>query len=94
MNHHNDPDVTEVVTSRNEKVAVASFQLSDSTGKLKVPTWRKNDRSGDSNINEKRLPEEGIQRPNGIFFALLYTHRCSKRARKISFRKRTLYQLL
>ena len=35
------PDVREVVTSRNEKVAVASFQLSDSTGKLKVSAWRK-----------------------------------------------------
>ncbi|MCW4015760.1 MAG: OB-fold nucleic acid binding domain-containing protein [Candidatus Bathyarchaeota archaeon] len=35
------PDVREVTTSRNEKVWVASFQLSDETGKLKVSAWRK-----------------------------------------------------
>ena len=34
------PDVREVTTSRNEKVAVASFQLSDETGKLMVSAWR------------------------------------------------------
>ena len=34
------PVVREVTTSRNEKVTVASFQLSDATGKLKVSAWR------------------------------------------------------
>jgi len=34
------PVLREVTTSRNEKVAVASFQLSDATGKLKVSAWR------------------------------------------------------
>ena len=31
----------EVVTSRNEKVAVASFELRDDTGKIVVSAWRK-----------------------------------------------------
>jgi ssDNA-binding replication factor A large subunit len=35
------PTVREVVTSRNEKVAVASFELSDDTGKIVVSAWRK-----------------------------------------------------
>lgn len=35
------PDVREVTTSRNERVAVASFRLSDSTGEVKVTAWRK-----------------------------------------------------
>jgi len=34
------PVLREVTTSRNEKVTVASFQLSDATGKLKVSAWR------------------------------------------------------
>ena len=34
------PDVREVTTSRNERVAVASFRLSDSTGELRVTAWR------------------------------------------------------
>jgi replication factor A1 len=34
------PDFREVTTSRNEKVAVASFQLSDETGELRVSAWR------------------------------------------------------
>jgi len=33
--------VREVVTSRNEKVAVASFELRDDTGKIVVSAWRK-----------------------------------------------------
>lgn len=35
------PTVREVVTSRNEKVAVASFELRDDTGKIGVSAWRK-----------------------------------------------------
>jgi len=35
------PTVREVVTSRNEKVAVASFELRDATGKILVSAWRK-----------------------------------------------------
>jgi len=35
------PNVREVVTSRNEKVAVASFELRDDTGKIGVSAWRK-----------------------------------------------------
>ena len=35
------PTVREVVTSRNEKVAVASFELRDETGKILVSAWRK-----------------------------------------------------
>jgi len=35
------PAVREVVTSRNEKVAVASFELRDDTGKIVVSAWRK-----------------------------------------------------
>ena len=35
------PTVREVVTSRNEKVAVASFELMDDTGKIGVSAWRK-----------------------------------------------------
>jgi replication factor A1 len=35
------PTVREVVTSRNEKVAVASFELKDDTGKIGVSAWRK-----------------------------------------------------
>ncbi|MCJ7614095.1 OB-fold nucleic acid binding domain-containing protein [Candidatus Bathyarchaeota archaeon] len=35
------PEFREVTTSKDEKVAVASFQLSDSTGKLQVSAWRK-----------------------------------------------------
>ena len=31
----------QVVTSRNEKVAVASFELRDGTGKIGVSAWRK-----------------------------------------------------
>jgi len=34
------PTVREVVTSRNEKVAVASFELRDDTGKIGVSAWR------------------------------------------------------
>ena len=34
------PDFKEVNTSRNERVTVASFQLSDKTGKLRVSAWR------------------------------------------------------
>jgi replication factor A1 len=36
-----EPTVREVVTSRNEKVAVASFELRDDTGKIVVSAWRK-----------------------------------------------------
>ncbi|MDH5624174.1 MAG: OB-fold nucleic acid binding domain-containing protein [Candidatus Bathyarchaeota archaeon] len=35
------PTVRQVVTSRNEKVAVASFELRDDTGKIGVSAWRK-----------------------------------------------------
>ncbi len=35
------PTMREVVTSRNEKVAVASFELRDETGKILVSAWRK-----------------------------------------------------
>lgn len=35
------PALREVVTSRNEKVAVASFDLKDDTGKIGVSAWRK-----------------------------------------------------
>jgi replication factor A1 len=35
------PTVREVVTSRNEKVAVASFELRDETGKILVSAWKK-----------------------------------------------------
>jgi replication factor A1 len=35
------PIVREVVTSRNEEVAVASFDLSDETGKVMVSAWRR-----------------------------------------------------
>ena len=35
------PEFREVTTSKDEKVAIASFQLSDSTGKLQVSAWRK-----------------------------------------------------
>jgi len=35
------PTVRGVVTSRNEKVAVASFELRDETGKILVSAWRK-----------------------------------------------------
>jgi hypothetical protein len=34
------PDFKEVITSRNEKATVASFQLSAKTGKLRVSAWR------------------------------------------------------
>ena len=34
------PVFREVTTSRNEKVAVTSFELSDQTGKLRVSAWR------------------------------------------------------
>jgi replication factor A1 len=34
------PDVREVTTSHNERVAVASFRLRDSTGELNVTAWR------------------------------------------------------
>ncbi|KPV62083.1 MAG: Replication factor A [Candidatus Bathyarchaeota archaeon BA2] len=35
------PVIREVVTSRNEKVAVASFELRDETGEIRVSAWRK-----------------------------------------------------
>jgi len=35
------PTVREVITSRNEKVAVASFELRDDTGRIGVSAWRK-----------------------------------------------------
>jgi len=35
------PNVRQVVTSRNEKVSVASFELGDDTGKIQVSAWRK-----------------------------------------------------
>jgi replication factor A1 len=35
------PSLREVVTSRNEKVAVASFELRDDTGRIGVSVWRK-----------------------------------------------------
>jgi len=35
------PIIREVVTSRNEKVAVASFELRDETGEIGVSAWRK-----------------------------------------------------
>jgi replication factor A1 len=35
------PVIKEVVTSRNEKIKVASFELSDDTGKIWVSAWRK-----------------------------------------------------
>jgi replication factor A1 len=35
------PIIRDVVTSRNEKVAVASFQLRDETGEIGVSAWRK-----------------------------------------------------
>jgi len=34
------PVLKEVTTSKNEKVAVTSFELRDKTGKLRVSTWR------------------------------------------------------
>ncbi len=35
------PIVRDVVTSRNEEIAVASFELSDETGKIMVSAWRR-----------------------------------------------------
>lgn len=35
------PIIKEVVTSRNEKIAVTSFELRDDTGKIGVSAWRK-----------------------------------------------------
>ena len=35
------PVIREVVTSRNEKVAVASFELRDETGEIRVSAWRR-----------------------------------------------------
>jgi len=35
------PTIREVVTSRNEKVAVASFELRDETGEIGVSAWRR-----------------------------------------------------
>lgn len=35
------PIIKEVITSRNEKIAVASFELRDDTGKIGVSAWRK-----------------------------------------------------
>ncbi len=35
------PDIREVVTARDEKVTVASFELADDTGKIRVSAWRK-----------------------------------------------------
>jgi len=35
------PTVREVVTARDEKVTVASFELTDDTGKIRVSAWRK-----------------------------------------------------
>ncbi len=35
------PHVRQVVTSRNEKVTVASFEFRDETGKIQVSAWRK-----------------------------------------------------
>ena len=35
------PIIREVVTSRNEKVTVASFELRDKTGEIKVSAWRR-----------------------------------------------------
>jgi len=35
------PTVREVVTARNEKVTVASFELGDDTGKIRVSAWRR-----------------------------------------------------
>jgi len=34
------PDIREITTSKKEKIAVASFQLRDTTGKLMVSVWR------------------------------------------------------
>lgn len=34
------PTIREVVTSRNEKVLVASFDISDETGKIRISLWR------------------------------------------------------
>jgi len=36
-----EPSIREVTTSRGEKVMVASFQLSDETGKIGVSVWRR-----------------------------------------------------
>jgi len=35
------PNVREVVTARDEKITVASFELADDTGKIRVSAWRK-----------------------------------------------------
>ncbi len=35
------PNIREVVTARDEKVTVASFELADDTGKIRVSAWRK-----------------------------------------------------
>ncbi|RLI45252.1 hypothetical protein DRO69_05660, partial [Candidatus Bathyarchaeota archaeon] len=35
------PNVREVVTAREERVTVASFELADDTGKIRVSAWRK-----------------------------------------------------
>lgn len=35
------PNVREVVTARDEKVTVVSFELADDTGKIRVSAWRK-----------------------------------------------------
>lgn len=35
------PNIREVVTARDEKVTVASFELADETGKIRVSAWRK-----------------------------------------------------
>ena len=35
------PNIREVVTARDEKVTVTSFELADDTGKIRVSAWRK-----------------------------------------------------
>jgi len=36
-----NPNIMEVVTAKDEKVTVASFELEDDTGKIRVSAWRK-----------------------------------------------------
>jgi replication factor A1 len=74
------PDVREVTTTQNERVAVASFRLRlnrrtqyDSLAKTGRNREKFDDRN--QNKNEKRLRKERIRKPAGAFFALLHQHR-------------------
>jgi len=71
------PNVREVITAKKEKVLVASFDLSDDTGKIRVSLWRKHAELGKELMVGSRIKIKNAYAKRGFSNLLELTSRTS-----------------